>query len=204
MVNPVDSNAAFRLVFNGGWTHSSTGATPNGVNGYADTKFNANTNQTVNNCSVSVYVRTATAVAGAGGVAELGATISPIFLPLIALQSTGLNTRSQYGWDYNVGRGLVDVTTSNNSGMWGVSRSGANSWQSFERNTAVSKTTTTTETSLPNSNIYIGAVNDNGAAINFSFRQIAFAHMGNSLTNSEFNNLYTRVQQFQTQLSRQV
>jgi hypothetical protein len=27
-----DLNAAFRLTFNGGWTHSSTGALPNGTN----------------------------------------------------------------------------------------------------------------------------------------------------------------------------
>ena len=37
--DPRDLDAAFRLVFNGGWTHSSTGATPNGTNGYADTKL---------------------------------------------------------------------------------------------------------------------------------------------------------------------
>jgi hypothetical protein len=35
--DPRDLDAAFRLVFSGGWTHSSTGAKPNGVNGYADT-----------------------------------------------------------------------------------------------------------------------------------------------------------------------
>ena len=35
--DPRDLDAAFRLVFNGGWTHSSNGALPNGTNGYADT-----------------------------------------------------------------------------------------------------------------------------------------------------------------------
>lgn len=202
LVNPVDSDAAFRLVFNGGWTHSANGATPNGTNGFADTKFSANANQTVNNCSVSAYVRTSTNASTSVG--EFGAAGAVAFLPLIALQSTTLTTRNQYCWDYNVGSGAADINTSDSSGMWGVSRSSASSWQSFERNVAISKTTNTTQSSLPTANIYIGAVNHNGTAINFSFRQIAFAHMGNSLTNSEFNNLYTRVQAFQTALSRQV
>ena len=39
--NPLDTDAAFRLVFSGGWTHSANGALPNGTNGYADTKVNA-------------------------------------------------------------------------------------------------------------------------------------------------------------------
>ena len=38
--DPQDTNAAFRLTFNGGWTHSSSGALPNGTNAYADTYLN--------------------------------------------------------------------------------------------------------------------------------------------------------------------
>jgi hypothetical protein len=36
-VNPLDTNAAFRLTFNGGWTHSANGIEPNGTNAYANT-----------------------------------------------------------------------------------------------------------------------------------------------------------------------
>jgi hypothetical protein len=39
--NPLDTDAAFRLTFTGGWTHTSTGAKPNGVNAFADTYYNA-------------------------------------------------------------------------------------------------------------------------------------------------------------------
>jgi hypothetical protein len=195
-------SSSFTGTFTSGWTFASTGVTGNGTSAFMDTGFNTSTNQTVNNCSVSVYVRTATSAAGSVG--ELGATASPTFLPLIALQSTALTTRNQYCWDYNSGQGIVSLTTTDNSGMWGVSRSGATSWQSFERNTAVAKSTTTSVSSLPTSNIFIGAVNDNGTAINFSFRQIAFAHLGDSLTNTQFNNFYTAVQAFQTTLSRNV
>jgi len=56
--DPRDLNAAFRLVFSGGWTHSSTGALPNGTNAYADTFLNENTILTLNNEHLSYYSRT--------------------------------------------------------------------------------------------------------------------------------------------------
>ncbi len=51
--DPRDLDAAFRLVFNGGWTHSSTGATPNGTNGYADTFLTPSTSLLLNSSHIS-------------------------------------------------------------------------------------------------------------------------------------------------------
>ena len=56
--NPLDTNAAFRLVFNGGWTHSANGAQANGTNGYADTFLVPSAQYAVdNNHHLSVYSR---------------------------------------------------------------------------------------------------------------------------------------------------
>jgi len=44
LLNPSDTNGAFRLVFAGGVTHSSTGVLFGGVNGWADTFMNMSTN----------------------------------------------------------------------------------------------------------------------------------------------------------------
>ena len=41
--DPQDTNAAFRLVFTGGWTHSSTGALPNSTNAFANTYLDSAT-----------------------------------------------------------------------------------------------------------------------------------------------------------------
>jgi hypothetical protein len=43
-VDPRDLDAAFRLTFNGGWTHNSNGVLPNGTNAYGDTFFNTLSN----------------------------------------------------------------------------------------------------------------------------------------------------------------
>ena len=54
-----DLDAAFRLTFSGGWTHSSNGALPNGTNGYANSYFNPLTNGlTTASAHLSFYGRT--------------------------------------------------------------------------------------------------------------------------------------------------
>ena len=47
------------LTFTAGWTHSSTGMTPNG-SAYADTNFNPSVNGTLNSAHLSFYSRTNT------------------------------------------------------------------------------------------------------------------------------------------------
>ena len=56
------NTSLYSLTFNGGWTHSATGALPNGTNANADTGINANTILTVNNNHLSFYSRSNTAV----------------------------------------------------------------------------------------------------------------------------------------------
>jgi hypothetical protein len=56
--NPADTNAAFRLSFIGGGTHSANGYQPNGINAFADTFLNGTLNLTANNSHISFYSRT--------------------------------------------------------------------------------------------------------------------------------------------------
>ncbi len=56
-VNPVDTNAAFRLTFGGGVTHTS-GITGNGINGHANTHFNVENESLIDSLCVFMYSRT--------------------------------------------------------------------------------------------------------------------------------------------------
>jgi hypothetical protein len=56
--NPVDTDAAYRITFNGGWTFSSSGATPNGVNSYGNTYLTPSSATTDNNLHLSYYSTT--------------------------------------------------------------------------------------------------------------------------------------------------
>ena len=195
--DPRDLDAAFRLVFTGGWTHSSTGALPNGTNAYADTKLNANTNLTFANTHFSIYSRTNTTV-NANSIGVFNNVLS--IYALAILGTTGL----QYdGYDYTAHR-LV-LSNANSLGHYIGNVSSTTSQKIFKNGSVLgSVTAAQTQTSLPNLNFYLSTRNDNNVASAFDSKQLAFSTIGDGLTDTQASNLYTRVQAFQTTLSRQV
>lgn len=193
--DPRDLDAAFRLVFNGGWTHSSTGATPNGTNGYADTKLNDNSIMTLNNAHISIYSRTNSdgLFCDIGVTQNVPTTESNIF-------SKYLNVFYPRIQDSNIG--IANSVSS--LGMFVSNRVASNQIRAFQNN--VLKTISITSTGIKvNRNFYLGAMSS--AASNaslFSNRQLAFASIGDGLTDAEAANFYIAVQAFQTTLSRNV
>jgi hypothetical protein len=189
--NPLDTNAAFRLVFSGGWTHSSNGAKPNGTNAYADTFLNCNTTLSLNNASLSFYSREDifTAVLMGAGWDSVTAMISPNYS--IALG------------DYSaINSGGNGVGSTNKSGLFTISRLTSTNVIGY-RNATQYFNRLATSTSKPNYTIYIGARNYI-SAVQYSSNQCAFASIGDGLSPTEAANFYTAVQSFQTTLGRQV
>ena len=186
--DPRDLDAAFRLVFNGGWTHSSTGALPNGTNGYADTYLNQSTNLTNTNLHCSYYINSGTFN---NTSAEIGISTSNTWL---ILRSNG-KYWNQCDPDF--------TTTVSSYGMYCSSRTSNNLRKGYFNGGSVI-TSTSLSIATANLNYYIGAINTSGVAASFSPLKTAFATIGNGLTDAEAANLYTRVQAFQTSLSRQV
>ena len=199
LVNPVDSDAAFRLVFNGGWTHSSTGATPNGTNGYADTKLVPSSVLAQNNSHISHYSRTNSqsnkpsihSFSNVGG-SKGEFAIYPYYTGNVAYSSISGDTASS-------------ITTSLNSlNYYIANRISATSDSLF---TGLIKASRTIASISPSTSpIFIAAQSFNGAPSPgfYDIRQSAFATIGDGLLDSEATALYNRVQQFQVSLSRQV
>jgi hypothetical protein len=193
LVNPVDSDAAFRLVFNGGWTHSSNGATPNGTNGYADTKFNASTNFNSSSRHMSYYNRTNTAKGY-----DMGCYLNPNDTMLSSRYTGTTSAYTCYGT--TVG-GYTTAVTATAIGFTQSSNI-SSSEKLYKNGTSIaSRTRTITSINLP---IFIGASNINSAAGEYTNHQCAFSSIGDGLSDTEAANLYTRVQAFQTQLFRAV
>jgi hypothetical protein len=195
LVNPIDSDAAFRLVFNGGWTHSSNGALPNGTNGYADTKFIPSTSFSSNNSSFGVYSRTDN-VNGENFMGTSTATSNRLFMyvKFTALGASQFNHNSQT---------FASPLLLNSSGYFHSNRIAAGTQKVFV-NGALNTTSVSNEQGLSTVSIFLSSSNSSGTASGFSNRQLAFAHFADGLTDTEAANLYTRVQAFQTALSRQV
>ena len=205
--DPRDLDAAFRLVFSGGSTHSSTGWLPNGNNGYADTKLNASTKLNFNSAHLSYYSRSNTITADKG---EIGVTQNTTtYLPLIALQikrtQSGVSNRfSSYIYSY-VASDAIIVENLDSKGFYLLTRTASNLFKAFKNNNQLGSTVTTNGQSFaPNRNFYIGAINYDGTSGTFTDRECAFASIGDGLTDTEAANLYTAVQAYQTTLNRQV
>ena len=192
--NPLDTDAAFRLMFNGGWTHSANGAQPNGTNAYADTKLNDNTEMTLNNAHLSIYSRTnSDGLFCDIGVTNSGATESNIF-------SKYLNVFYPRIQDSN--SGIANSVSS--LGMFVSNRVNSTRIRAFQNGTLKLITSNSTGVKV-NRNYYLSAMSS--AASNaslYSNRQLALASIGDSLTDTEAANFYTAVQAFQTTLGRNV
>ena len=185
------NTAQYQLSFSGGWTHSSTGALPNGTNAYADTSFIPNA-LAQNSAHIGYYSRTASALTTAAlmGVNESGRMYLSRFgstSTYVGINSVGGPEPTSTSWQGFILGSRVD---SSNARLF---RNG-----SFVYNAA--EASIIPDTLRP---IYLGAWNRFGAGA-FSNAQCALASIGDGLTDTEAANFYTAVQAFQTTLGRQV
>jgi hypothetical protein len=195
--DPRDLDAAFRLKFFGGWTHSSTGALPNGSS-YADTFLNALTTLTNNNYHLSHYSRTQKTT---GIEVDMGTIVDPRMIALDQYYG-GASVKAFVCGDYISSQVLFNDT--NTLGMVVGSRTSQTSAKLFMN--AVQRGSTLTlsnPNALPNNTFYLGS-NHSAVAYEYSTKQCAFASIGDGLTDTEVSNFYTAVQAFNTTLSRQV
>jgi hypothetical protein len=194
--NPLDTDAAFRLVFNGGWTHSSNGALPNGTNAWSDTFYKPTINGLLNSAHLSYYSRTNSN----GTEIELGCQNELLNYHLLEIRTSGTT--------YTLLNQLITTPTfsdSNSLGFYTANRQGASDIDGW-KNGVKKVDGTTSSAANPGSarNIYLGAYNNSGSVAYYSTKQCAFASIGDGLTDTEAANFYTAVQTFQTTLSRQV
>jgi hypothetical protein len=189
-----DLDAAFRLTFNGGWTHASTGAKPNGTNAYADSFFIPLTNNIVNSSHLSYYSRT---------------LVSDFTIPIGCYGTSGTDYNqiaiSFGGTTYcnpnNAGTATGVTFSSNSQGFFIASRTSSTNVFG-QRNAA--QITGTAATSRNGNSIYLGALHSGLLTSYYSTKECAFASIGDGLTTTEAANFYTAVQTFQTALSRNV
>jgi hypothetical protein len=184
------NTATFALTFTGGWTHSSTGALPNGTNAYANTGLTPSTTLTLNDSHLSVYSRTNTNAGLDSGALSTG--------------YSGLASRSSGNFIGNVNQGLNTlVANANSQGWFTASRTGATTIDGYKNGSSIIAGATASS-SRPLVVIYLGARNNAGVADGFAAREQAFASIGSGLTSGQISTLYTLIQNMQTSLSRQV
>ena len=197
--DPRDVDAAFRLTFSGGWTHSSTGALPNGTTGYADTFLVPATHLTENTTHLSYYSRTNTNTLSAD-IGSAGA--NPNRLEIV-IRDNSWSISDHY--NYNTNRVFI-TNLSDARGFFVSSRTTSTSHKYWRNNSQISSTNTGTSSgfsSLTNKT-YLALLAIPGGGSYYGDKECAFATIGDGLTDADATNLYTIVQKYQTTLGRQV
>jgi len=194
--NPLDTNAAFRLFFNGGGTHSSTGYNPGGVNGYAETYLSPSVSLGQNNAHISYYSRTNIG----GAYIDMGSSGDP---------SSGIHgSYTLPRFTDNLFYGRINAITTNtvsnldSRGFYLSSRLSGTTQVIYKNNTPTSGASNST--GLTANSINIGRWNNPGGVFYYTPRECAFASVGDGLSDAEESAFYTAVQNYQTTLGRQV
>ena len=210
--DPRDADAAFRLTFSGGMTHSSTGVLFGGVNGFADTKLSPFASLSNNNNHLSVYsnlniVDTSSQVGNLSPaliVGSINSSYSQRFdIGIDYVDYTG-GPRSWFSTntDASTQISLVNLNIGN-TGLYTMTRTSNNSFKLFRGSSILGSNSNTNNGQLPNFNIYIGGWNWAGT-LRPSLRRVSFATIGDGLTDAEATAFYNAVQAYQTSLGRQV
>jgi hypothetical protein len=200
-LNPLDTDAAYRLVFNGGWTHSASGATPNGTNAWANTYFAPSSlaSLTISGGTMGLYSGTdAAGNAAAGGG---GSSPSNNYWAFYPKSATGI--MSSLAWESNFG---AATTTTIPDSLGGVhfTRSGTTTTVQYYRRGVLVESVNRDANAKATNFIYLGALNQNNSANQYSTyrHQFTYAHTG--LTDSQITLLDGIIQTFQESLGRNV
>lgn len=213
---PQDTDAAYRLVFYGDWTHNSLGGknniTDSNRNVYADTKFLCNSLNPLN-CSIGIYVGEDTGTTGPG-LTSVGYAYQ-----IGCLKNENAENGLGIGIQKNSNRYVDFITNSSGNGLIIVSNPEA--WKGFfnavsrsttSREYYIGATTITTDTNnvTPVFNaypIYLGGLY-NGSSLDIAFTSLtlfSFAYIATSgFSDAQIADLNTAVQAFQTTLGRAV
>jgi hypothetical protein len=182
-MNAVDSDAAFRTTFFGTWTHTSSGAKPNGTNAYARTY-----------CVPSSSARSAYGVY----------TTQQIDTGVKAVMAQGSSTTNYMSPSVTVigvrGSGTITGFPTTTKGMiMGFDVDTSTSYYANINGTG--QTVTRTYTAYNANDYFLGAFS---AASYFSANNLALAFVGGFANQTEATTFRTLVQSFQTTLGRQV
>jgi len=201
LIDPQDLDAAFRLTFSGGWTHSSTGALPNGTNGYADTYFVPSTELTGYNISMGVYLNTS----ALSSVVKTHIGVRTGSGQSLYFKYASSTSKQFYTFTDANTTTITGLTSSTHQGFFALSRTAQNEASIIVSNGTITNATHTTSGSLPISKIKISARGGTTTSnVEYDNQGQAFSYISEGLNDTELTNLKTAVINFQTTLGRAV
>jgi len=196
LIDPQDTNGAFRLTFFNSPTHNSDGVEFNGSNQYATTYFRPSTDFSTGGLNSNhVFVSYFFAASGDDGT-DWG------------IQNTGggnfwqggVRTSGNKAYGRNMSSTFTEIDNSSLVYVYGQNR---NSSTQYDLNLGKTKTAiTSTSSKLPPLDVYLAARNQNTAAGGFNNRGFNMFGIGAGLSDAEWDAWVDANDDFQTALSR--
>lgn len=200
--NPQNTDAAYRLTFSGTWTHSSSGADPNGGSGtYADTYINASTVLT-NNSTTLTYYSIDNNTSPTSFSCEIISYISGSNLSDLGIYRSGDGGKT-VSQNYKDNTTVAQFTDIGSQGYYAASRTSSTNNQIYKNGVSQNTNTNSESAVLPNSNYYLAGHPTLGSFV-ASNRGCAFATIGAGLTSDQVRALNTIVEKFNDALGRGV
>jgi hypothetical protein len=196
LINPLDTDAAFRLTFGGTVTHNSNGITNSGLTlSGGITHFTPSVNFTLNNAHMSIYSRTNITQ----NSYDMGALTGTFDTALI---TSGFSNRffASFGTTSN----YTSIVNADSTGHFISNRDPAVTANSKGYRNGSLLINAVQAHQLPTLPIGIGGSNRSTGLGTNSTRNYAFSSIGFGFSDSEAASFTTTVQTFQTTLGRQV
>jgi hypothetical protein len=198
LINPQDTNAAFRIQFNGTVTHNFSGSAGNGSGGYGRTYYAPSGNVTLNSEHISCYINTNNTTAQSDTV-ELGVNQSSNTQASIFGVKTGNN------FTCRLNSQVVQYSNTDAKGFYTITKNGSTTLNAYKGSTLQNSGTSAGTLPTINMLLWTAAVNtDTPYAQGYSNQSFAFVSFGDGLSATDVSNLNTVVQAYQTELGRQV
>lgn len=191
LINPLDTDAAFRLNFTTGWTYASNGITP--TLSYANTFFNPSVQLSLTSNHISSYIQTSRAAAIS---TPIGArTISPTCAINIFPRTTGDVFRH-----FNNINGYIDISNTDTKGFFLGARNGGTTY--YNSKNGITNNGSSTATTAVNQNFWIGATASGSpgspSALYNETARTSFYSIGDGLSITDITNFNTRVNTLMT------
>jgi len=204
LVDPQDTNGAYRINFQNSWTFNSTGSLPGASNAYGITYFNPSTFSSISTgMSFGYYAITGPSSTYIDKYSIGAFAASSQFFSVEERAADGTATLFKYvnnDSEFNVNGSVL----STGQGFRQFSSSGSASGVASISNASGTATDTGTPSgTYPNLNFYVGNLNVNNTPYASARQYLAFAYMGTPLTATERTDYFTAVQAYQTTLGRQ-
>ena len=185
--DPRNSDAAYRLTFNGNPVFASTGVLFPTTSDYADTHLADSAIGGYTNASISYYSRTQNAISGY----DMGCTDGAVPYNELSIYSNSADKSEWFGFSQ-------DILSANTTGLFMLSSSATNVTR-YRNGVVVSSNGSAPVNSYTNLTILIGT---SRVTAHPGQKECALATIGNGLTDAQALTFYNIVQNFETSLGR--